>query len=496
MNSRVASQTRSEPLEDIVVSTNVISALLAISFLYPIVLCAVFFPTPASDLREQINLGLTFPLHTWSNPSLHTWIAGVIALFGARDSWAYVAVAQILNFIGLAYLVRTARAFIGPDKVLPLAIMFCGSLYYSAVTPSMALNADQIQVPIAAGLFYHGLAAARDNRWRDWLAFGALSGLAVLAKYSSAVLLAAMFFSAISLSGVRQIFRNGRLYVAGALALSIMAMNINPEMDRPDVIAWAGNQFDLALSLARRGWALWHVARSLLLYDFPVALGLVILIWRGHELRPAWPHDPWQRFIVTVAVVIVTMLLLMIAVGRPSYSTRHAFPFVGIWLLALVTALDLRPKAVRDLATAIVRIWAVVLLGTLIYTQVAIQRVLREPSPAAARALQTDWNGEFACGPAYIIGEPVTARGVSIYFEGPTTGIAFHEISRSDWLVPERLQYFGAIVITTSEDAHVPALLRPLVQDSAPRTLSLPYRRTFKTSEQTYSYRFIAPHGC
>ena len=36
--------------------------LITIALLYPVVLCAVFFPTPFADLREQIHWGLNFPL--------------------------------------------------------------------------------------------------------------------------------------------------------------------------------------------------------------------------------------------------------------------------------------------------------------------------------------------------------------------------------------------------------------------------------------------------
>src|SRR5262249_50362516 len=216
-----------------------IATLLAVTFLYPIALCAVFFPTPSGDLREHINLGLTFPLQTWPNPPLQTWTAGAVALFGPRDSWPFVAIAQILNFIGLAYLVRTTRTFIAAEKVQPIIIIFCGALCYSAATPSLAFNNDQILIPLAAGMFFHALAAARDNRWRDWLLFGALAGLSVLAKYSSFVLLAAMLGGAICDPSLRKSFRNARLYAACGLALSVVSVNIIPELLHPDAIGYA-----------------------------------------------------------------------------------------------------------------------------------------------------------------------------------------------------------------------------------------------------------------
>src|SRR5262249_51774542 len=158
--------------------SGVIRALLGVTFLFPVVICAVFFPTPAGDLREHINLGLTLPLYTGINPPLQTWIAGLVALTGARDGWAFVLVAQILNFVGLIYLAMIVRTFVGPNAVMPLVIIFCGSVYYSLATPSMVLNADQIQVPIWAAILFHALLAQRDNRWRDWLICGALFGVA------------------------------------------------------------------------------------------------------------------------------------------------------------------------------------------------------------------------------------------------------------------------------------------------------------------------------
>jgi hypothetical protein len=445
-------------------------------------------------LRDHINLGLTFPLHTWPNPPLQTWIAGTVALTGARDSWLFVTVAQILNFIGLAYLVRTVRTFIGDDKVLPLVILFCGGLYYSAAVPSMALNADQIQVPIAAGLFYHFMKAARDNRWRDWLACGAFAGLAVLAKYSSVVLMAAMLGAAMFEPSLRTIFLNSRLYVAGIFALSITTAHFLPELSRPDAALYAASQFDILRSLEMRADALWHVVRSLFLYGAPVVIGLVTLAWRGN-LSPARPRDPFERFIIATAVGIILLIVLMIVFGGLNYSTRHAHPYFGIWLLALVTLLTFPGEGVRDLANVMRLWWIALLLGSLIYSQVAIHRGFREPSPAAAEALRLNWDRQFACGPAYIIGDSLTARGTAINFGRPVIGIAPNDIDRAAWFDRERLRRYGAIVATTPASG-IFSMLEPLVLDSPGETLLLPYRRTWNTSKHSYIYHFLAPNGC
>ena len=194
-----------------------VRTLLAIAFFFPVLLCAILLPSPASDLREHINFGLTYRLDGFAAPPLQTWLAGAVALTGARDAWLYIAVAQALNFVGLVYLVLIAKRFIGETAVVPLALMFCGTIYYSLATPTMALNADQIQVPLWAGITFHGLMALRDDRWRDWILCGVLIGVGVLAKYTVFVWLAVLFVAVLLIPDYRKVFLNPKLYVAAAL---------------------------------------------------------------------------------------------------------------------------------------------------------------------------------------------------------------------------------------------------------------------------------------
>ena len=353
-----------------------------------------------------------------------------------------------------------------------------------------------IQVPIAAGMFFHALAAARDNRWRDWLAFGALAGLAVLAKYSSAVLMTAMVCGAIYESSLRKVFRNGRLYAAGVLALSIAAVNLVPELLHPDAVGYASRQFDLSGSLQRRGRALGELVGSIVLYGCPVVLGLIVVAWRG-KLRPSWARNSWQTFIVVTALGVILILFLMIMFAGLGYSKRHGIPFFGIWLLALVTVLTFHAEGVRTLANLTLAFWAVLVLGSLIYSQVVVHTVFREPSPAAAKALRDIWDRQFACGPAYVIGDNRATRGIAIYFGRPVKGIAAHELGRSGWFDLEQVQQLGGIVVIAPDlGDYRPPALNLIVADSTKHQLTLPYRRTLSTRRQSYLYYLIAPHGC
>jgi hypothetical protein len=489
---------------DLTLQSGAIRALLAITFLYPVIICAAFFPTPASDLREHINLGLTLPLYTWNNPPLQTWLTGVIALMGAHDSWPFVLIAQILNFVGLGYLVAIARKFIGPQAVTSLVIIFCGSVYYSLATPTMALNADQIGGPIWAAILYHALSAGRDNRWCDWILCGALFGLAFLTKYYAVVMLSALLAAAYCEPNYRRIFLNDRFHTAIFVSLPIMAINIVPEWLRGDAIGHGAGRFDVLdpsaqgefwrYFLPNRVAAIGHLARSFLFYGAPALIGLAVLAWRGQVRRPRMPSEPAQRVVVLAALAVVIAMLLLIIIGGLRYLTRYGYPFYGMCLLALLSVIEVAPRGQRAYATITLAIWAALIAGTLAYAQFAINRVLREPAPAAAEALRALWERRYPCGPAYVIGDFRTARGIASYWRHGLHGVAFEEVGHKDWFDPDEVQRRGAIIISTPELAG--SDYPHWFADRTTATLALPYRRSVRTEQHTYVYIFAPPQSC
>src|SRR5262249_20059925 len=152
------------------------------------------------DLREQINWGLQFPLYTWKHPPLQSWVAGLVALTGARDAWLYILVAQILNFIGFFYVAAAARILLGKAGASAALIALGSGLFFIASTSTNALNADQLLFPLWSGILYHGVQALRQDRWRDWIALGIVVGLSLLAKYFSALLIVALAVNLIWIS--------------------------------------------------------------------------------------------------------------------------------------------------------------------------------------------------------------------------------------------------------------------------------------------------------
>ena len=220
--------------------------LLAVVFLFPVVLAAIVLPSPGSDLREHINLGLAYRFTAFAAPPLQTWLAGAVALTGARGAWLYIAVAQVLNFIGLAYLVLIARRFIGEDAPVPLAIMFCGSIYFSSSYIDDDGDSTRTRSRCRCGPAYvfHGMMALRDDRSRrDWF----LCWLTAQRDHASDIHGAgALGYAAGVWRGdpaYRKVFRNPKLYVVGLASLPIIALHAVPEWYEGHAVDYARVQF-------------------------------------------------------------------------------------------------------------------------------------------------------------------------------------------------------------------------------------------------------------
>jgi hypothetical protein len=469
--------------------------LLAIAFLFPVLLCALLLPSPASDLREHINFGLTYRLEGFAAPPLQTWLAGAVALTGARDAWLYIFVGQVLNFVGLVYLILTARRFIGEEAVVPLALMFCGTVFYTLAMPTMVLNADQIQVPLWAGILFHGLMALRDDRWRDWVLLGLLVGLTVLAKYTVLLLVAVLLVTLALMPAYRKTFLNPKLYVAGLCALPFIALHAIPEWTSGHSVDYAGVQFRSWASVSYRLDALWNLIRSYLLYGAPFLAALGLLAWKGQIVVKGIPQAPLQRFLlIGTALYFLTIVVLIFGFGL-SYGTRHTYPLFGVSLLALLTVVRIEPAGTRPFADVLLAIWAAVIVGTVVYSQVGRHGLLQEPGPSAAALLREEWNKRFSCGPAYIIGTDRNARLIAINYGKPVLGLAFEDTARQDWFDKQAMANQGAIILTLPDQAGR-ADLAHWFKGRSMQTLALPYRRTRRTDQHTYAYAFVPPDGC
>ena len=467
--------------------------LLALTFVFPVVLCLVFFPTPAIDLREHINWGVHFPLYTWKLPPLQDWIAGLVALTGLRDAWPYVLAAQLINFAGLYYLVRIARDFIGEHAAIPIAIAFCGSIFSSVAVVDTALNADQIQMPLWLGVLYHALRGARDDRWADWIACGVLAALGILAKYFTFFLLLALALAVLATPSHRVLLRRPGPYVAAAIAVAVFVLHLVPLMSAQGVFGYAGETLQPAAGLTRRLDWFFSVVGSVALFALPLVIALAIVAWRRQLRFAGVPPDGAPRVILLTAAFLYGMTLLLTLLGL-RFRIRYGGPMLPFAMLALFCLVRL--EAPRDFLRAMLVIWSVMAAGVAVLAVAFPRSYLREPAPAAAAAMRADWDKTHSCGPAYVLGYQHPAHAIGLYFGRAVTGVSYGDYAHAQWVDRERLRRLGAIIVENQPDLMYPPFAAAFPQMTAAKVLQLPYRRTGSAAQHIYVYRFVPPQGC
>lgn len=470
-----------------------LTALLALTFALPVVLCLTVFPTPAIDLREHINWGVNFPLYTWKLPPLEDWVAGLVALTGQRDAWPYVLLAQLINFLGLYYLVRIARDFIGEHSAIPIAIAFCGSIFSSVAVVDTALNADQIQMPLWLGVLYHALRGARDDRLADWLACGAFAGLGILAKYFTFFPLLALTIAVLLTPSHRVLLRRPGPYIAAAIALAVFILHLIPLMKATGAFGYAGETLQPGAGVTRRLDWFFSVIGSVALFGLPLLIALGIVAQRRQVRLVGVPADGAPRVILLTAILLYGMTLALTLLGL-RFRVRYGGPMLPIGLLGLFCLV--RMEAWADFRRAMLIIVSVVGVGTFALALAIPGVYLREPAPAGAAAMRADWDKTYSCGPAYILGYLHPAHAIGLYFGRGVIGVSYGDYEHAQWVDRTRLRRYGAIIVETDPTLMNPTFARDFPQMGPPRTIALPYRRSLRTAEHTYVYRFVPPEGC
>jgi hypothetical protein len=474
-------------------------SILAMAFLYPILVCAVFFPTPYVDLREQINWGLNFPLYTWKLPPLQSWVSALASLVGFRDAWFYMVVAQGLNAVTFYYLIRIARDFVGVEAIGPLVLMGVCNFYLSAWLPTNALNADQVQAPLWSAAICYALRAANEDRWKNWLLLGVMLGLAILAKYSTVVLIVALCAAAAWVNEFRPVFVNPKLYVAGFLGIAIVLPHAVTELGSHQALRYGFAKLLFDSSIRER-------LNSVLNFVWPVGVLLLPLEiaavkhWRDRTIRLQWPPATAQtRFIVVAAIMLAAILIAMILGAGLDYRPRYSYAWLPIAALVTFCVVRVEPSGLRALAWVTMGIWTAVYVISLAYGLLVLRPQLREPAPTAAAMMQRDWDRKFACGPGYIIGDALDAHAVALYygdFWHRIVGLSTADYFFAPWTDKERIRRLGAIVVGASEADAMHYVDRDFPERTSPVMLRLPYRRTWSDKLHSYAYSFIKPHDC
>ena len=111
--------------------------------------------------------------------------------------------------------------------------------------------------------------------------------------------------------------------------------------------------------------------------------------------------------------------------------------------------------------------------------------------------MRAEWDKQFSCGPAYILGDRPSAHGIAIAGDRRGAGVPMEDVRVASWFDRDLLARDGAIVVFRKDipvEEVEAALPGTVIADV--RSFTLPLLRTLSGATITYHYFFIRPRSC
>ncbi len=167
----------------------------------------------------------------------------------------------------------------------------------------------------------------------------------------------------------------------------------------------AGKRLISTAGLIRRlSWA-GSVIGSLVFYGAPLLVAFGVLALRGH-LRPAkFPSGHAQRVIVLTAAGVYGVMVVLALLGF-RFRLRYGAPMWPLALLAFFCLVRIEAGGVRRFLHTMLILWGVTMAVAVALALMFPAIYLRDPAPAAAAAIRSDWDSKFSVRAGLCCGRP------------------------------------------------------------------------------------------
>lgn len=296
------------------------------------------------DTLEAIAWGSGYTLGNAKHPPLTGWIAGLTAAATGHADWPFYLLSQLCVAGGMVFIYLLAREFLGREGSVFAALTPQFILYYNVTSFEFNVNMPMLLLWPAAALFF--VRAYKRDLLRDWILLGVFSGLSILCKYYSSLLLAAFAVFLLISRTRRRLFLGAGPWIAVASAgvvllphamwaltggLAMMASYVEDRMAVHGEIPWFVRHFKSA------GIILGNAVLVVL-----IPLGAFLLAKRERPRIPAETEPGRREGVLFSTVSIGVPLLVLTAIGLSGGNVRTMwlvpvfFP-LGILLASLFT---------------------------------------------------------------------------------------------------------------------------------------------------------------
>lgn len=177
-----------------------------------------------ADMLESYAWGMAWQMGYYKHPPFAAWISAMWFSVMPRRHWAFFLLAALNCSLALLAVRAVAVRFLEPAKVVVAVLAMTLIPFYLVEAYKYNPNVAMLPLwPLTAWLY---LRVLRGGRWLDGVCLGVAAALAMLTKYYSAFLLAAMLGHALSDARARCLFRSRTFYVALAAFLVCVSPHV------------------------------------------------------------------------------------------------------------------------------------------------------------------------------------------------------------------------------------------------------------------------------
>lgn len=312
--------------------------------------CVLVLRNASTDAAEQLLWTQTLQAGYGIQPPLYTWLQHFVFTVTGVNFPALVFTKELLlGFTGVMMFLA-ARRISRDETIAGLAAVSFLLLPQFAYESQRDLSHSVLATLLAAATLWVVVRLAEEPRTRNYLLFGLVAALGLLAKYSYGFLLAGVLLAALSLPRFRVAFADQRI----GLTLVVFLATLTPHVAwllsgfTPEMTTQASAKLDLGgetLSLARSGVSLLTLLKVILAFVAPLGLvyGIAFFVRnRPTAFEAAAPSEAEQFLGRLLFVELALVAVLGAAGGVLGFKGRWMQPLLFFVPLSLLLKLRSR----------------------------------------------------------------------------------------------------------------------------------------------------------
>lgn len=407
---------------------------------------------PLDVVSDMLGWGHEWQLGYFKHPPLPSWLAELF--FDAMGNMGPFLLSQLAIAVTCLFVLALGRETMGERKAAIGTMLLVGVYYFSV--PSAEWNHNVAQMPAWAAMTYLFYKALRAGGLRWWLLLGFAAGIGLLAKYSTAILMAVMLLYLLSSREGRARF----LTIGPYVALVVCVVTIAPHL-------WwlAHNDFTtLHYAAQRAGHQAGIVSRILLPFKFlftqftdlipAILLGALAGLF-GRGMQPATQSiSDDGRFLLWMGLgpaLLTAVISLVAGLGLRAMWGAPMWNLTGLIIVYFAGARAERASFVRlGIGTlALLIIMPLVYWFTTSYGPEQRGHVARSAWPDKPMARSLDAQYQLITGqPVQIVAGDGWLAGLIAMRSVPRASVFTDgDMKEALWITPQRLAQQGALVV-------------------------------------------------